>query len=61
MNAAQLISRCLSHKAAESPYILGKRVEKVMEMHTKGAWGRCIECDGAWKCDTVRALDGEDL
>jgi hypothetical protein len=64
MNAAWLIDRCLRHKAAESPYILGKRVEKLMELHEKRALQLgpgCGLCRVPWPCMTVRILDGEDL
>jgi hypothetical protein len=67
MNAAWLIDRCLRHKAAESPYILGKRVEKLTHIHSKrvsyrkGAGMRCVLCRVPWPCMTVRILDGEDL
>jgi hypothetical protein len=65
MNAAWLIDRCLRHKAAESPYILGKRVEKVMELHRplehrgNTFCSRCVPAK--YPCDTVRILNGEDL
>jgi hypothetical protein len=67
MNAAWLIDRCLRHKAAESPYILGKRVEKAMELHEKiksgrsDSWFICALCRVMWPCATVRILNGEDL